>query len=576
MSNLMKSSEEARERRSISDEMVYGSTTSTLSHLSDASDSRWISRQSAGRNYSSTSTVYAEHSIKNPNQHQVLFCLATVLQAQIFEDLPRVEDLSLTLPYTDTVFNPHRVLPHPEFDINPLLSPENGGVLVEVPLAVVDKEAAEDPALKSKLLSGEVPLLDSLYRFMCYLQDRAKYPVECNIIALVYLNRITSAEGHILPLSSNNWRAIWASLIILAQKVWDDQPLRTSSFASILPSISRTQLRQMEFEILNILQFNTGVPPSMYARYYFELRTLFDEVIGKYQVDEWRTKPLSIRSAQRLEDRCSRPLHYGNANHNVSAMVLTTTSSHNGTLGPVFPLPLSQTSMLPADQRTASTPSVLTRESFDDVPVRAPLLFGALKSTTPNIDNRSIPSTHVQGSTAIQQDCTAGGYSNRREVCCEAPVTTTSVDIGCALASLSLLCPSSSISDSNSDVNQCLDGSVRLFNSSLAKERSIESTAILPLSSDKIFTVAQQSVGNSNIGSTCMDIDINNNNVNNSSYNPNLIATIINNNPVSGPTHLTSNFSRISLVGDRLGTPREASRTLEDITCTDTTRFVIS
>ena len=57
----------------VSDEMMYESAISAISQLSDSSDSRWISRQSAGRNYSSTSTVYAEHSIKNPNQHQVLF-----------------------------------------------------------------------------------------------------------------------------------------------------------------------------------------------------------------------------------------------------------------------------------------------------------------------------------------------------------------------------------------------------------------------------------------------------------------------------------------------------------------------
>ena len=45
--------------------------------------------------------------------------------------------------------------------------------------------------------------------------------------------------------------------------------------------------------------------PSLYAQYYFELRTLFSEIKGATSTasNDWTLKPLSIINARRLEDR---------------------------------------------------------------------------------------------------------------------------------------------------------------------------------------------------------------------------------------------------------------------------------
>ena len=46
--------------------------------------------------------------------------------------------------------------------------------------------------------------------------------------------------------------------------------------------------------------------PSLYAQYYFELRTLFFEIHGgPASVNGWTLKPLSVIKARRLEDRSS-------------------------------------------------------------------------------------------------------------------------------------------------------------------------------------------------------------------------------------------------------------------------------
>jgi hypothetical protein len=158
-----------------------------------------------------------------------------------------------------------------------------------------------------------------------------------------------------MPLTMQNWRAIWAVSVILAQKMWDDTPLKTSAFVQILPSFSKQLLRQLELNALTVLQFSTGgcmgerirtsnsravktdcpkhclivflvqentvmlklmipspacyccfvgVKPSLYAQYYFELRTLFFEIQGASPANTgWSLKPLSVIKARRLEDR---------------------------------------------------------------------------------------------------------------------------------------------------------------------------------------------------------------------------------------------------------------------------------
>lgn len=46
--------------------------------------------------------------------------------------------------------------------------------------------------------------------------------------------------------------------------------------------------------------------PSLYAQYYFELRTLFFEIHGgPASINGWTLKPLSVIKARRLEDRSS-------------------------------------------------------------------------------------------------------------------------------------------------------------------------------------------------------------------------------------------------------------------------------
>lgn len=132
---------------------------------------------------------------------------------------------------------------------------------------------------------------------MTWLQQSTSYSVHCNILGFIYLKRMRAAR---VILTMENWRGMWLGSIILAQKVWDDSALRTSSFASVLPGVTKTQLKVLELKVFTLLNFSTHVKPSLYARAYYDIRTIFKTILTEYEGGvAWR-RPLSVKRAKRL------------------------------------------------------------------------------------------------------------------------------------------------------------------------------------------------------------------------------------------------------------------------------------
>lgn len=139
----------------------------------------------------------------------------------------------------------------------------------------------------------------TIYRFIRTLFNAAQLTAECAIITLVYVERLlTYAEIDVYP---GNWRRIvlgaillgmfsccffffgrLASLglennLILASKVWDDQAVWNVDYCQILKDTRVEDMNELERQFLECLQFNINVPSSVYAKYYFDLRTLADQ-----------------------------------------------------------------------------------------------------------------------------------------------------------------------------------------------------------------------------------------------------------------------------------------------------------
>ena len=79
-----------------------------------------------------------------------------------------------------------------EFDVLPTLPYDQGGVVdpALIPEEVLSRECRDDTSLRRMILEQRVPTIQTIYLFMDNLKYRACYPEECDIIALVYLNRL--------------------------------------------------------------------------------------------------------------------------------------------------------------------------------------------------------------------------------------------------------------------------------------------------------------------------------------------------------------------------------------------------
>lgn len=133
-----------------------------------------------------------------------------------------------------------------------------------------------------------------IYRFVRTLFSAAQLTAECAIVTLVYLERLlTYAELDICP---SNWKRIVLGAILLASKVWDDQAVWNVDYCQILKDITVEDMNEMERHFLELLQFNINVPASVYAKYYFDLRSLADDNNLSFPLE-----PLSNERAQKLE-----------------------------------------------------------------------------------------------------------------------------------------------------------------------------------------------------------------------------------------------------------------------------------
>jgi len=133
-----------------------------------------------------------------------------------------------------------------------------------------------------------------IYKFIRTLFNAAQLTAECAIITLVYLERLlTYAEVDITP---GSWKRITLGAILLASKVWDDQAVWNVDYCQILKDLTVEDMNELERQFLEMLQFNINVPSSVYAKYFFDLRTLAEANDLAYPAE-----PLSKDRAQKLE-----------------------------------------------------------------------------------------------------------------------------------------------------------------------------------------------------------------------------------------------------------------------------------
>ncbi|XP_021107846.1 cyclin-Y-like protein 1 [Heterocephalus glaber] len=142
-----------------------------------------------------------------------------------------------------------------------------------------------------------------IYRFIANIFNATSLPTEGAIITLVFLERLLSyAEIDICP---TNWRRIVLGAILLTCKDWDDETLWNVEFCRIFKDVTLEDINELERHYLDLLKFNVKVPVSVYAKYYFDLRSLaYDTGLCYVPVPLTKERPQALEAMSGLcEDK---------------------------------------------------------------------------------------------------------------------------------------------------------------------------------------------------------------------------------------------------------------------------------
>lgn len=218
------------------------------------------------RKFNSTSTLYVNSTITAPNVNTIIQAVATIIHSQLLEDVGKGQ----TIKEDSELY-----------------------FFCEEKYISANPQAFDEQRLA---MLRRVPTVESIYDFSKALYDCAQFSPECCIISLVYINRLIAFTG--MPLLPTNWRPMMLCSLLVAQKVWDDRYLSNSDFSYIYPFFTTEEINRLEQKFLEALQYSMTVKAALYAKYYFELRGLFNE-----SASEFPLKPLDKHKAAELEGR---------------------------------------------------------------------------------------------------------------------------------------------------------------------------------------------------------------------------------------------------------------------------------
>lgn len=85
-----------------------------------------------------------------------------------------------------------------------------------------------------------------------------------------------SAAG--VTLLACNWRPVLVASLLLASKVWQDLSTWNAEFTDILTEWPLAGINELERRFVSALGFNLFIAPSTFAKYYFALRSLGEDV----------------------------------------------------------------------------------------------------------------------------------------------------------------------------------------------------------------------------------------------------------------------------------------------------------
>eukprot|EP00585_Thalassiosira_rotula_P017910 CAMPEP_0196202918 /NCGR_PEP_ID=MMETSP0912-20130531/5564_1 /TAXON_ID=49265 /ORGANISM="Thalassiosira rotula, Strain GSO102" /LENGTH=173 /DNA_ID=CAMNT_0041476925 /DNA_START=23 /DNA_END=544 /DNA_ORIENTATION=+ len=119
------------------------------------------------------------------------------------------------------------------------------------------------------------PTADEIYEFAHQLFKKVQLSSECSIVCLIYVEKLMEVAK--VPLVAETWRPIFMCGLLLASKVWQDLSSWNIEFASVYPQFSLDAINRLELAFLKFIKWDLYISSSLYAKYYFALRSLLEK-----------------------------------------------------------------------------------------------------------------------------------------------------------------------------------------------------------------------------------------------------------------------------------------------------------
>jgi len=144
-----------------------------------------------------------------------------------------------------------------------------------------------------------LPNLEEIVLFVKFWFFKQVLSAQVGIMAINYIDLLIHKTG--LSITSVNWRRVLLCALMIADKVWEEDIVCNADYISdSYPLLTVEDLNALERQCLSLLEFKLQLKSSVYAEYYFALRSLSG-------LECFPSRPLDKKSAKLLIKTISIP-----------------------------------------------------------------------------------------------------------------------------------------------------------------------------------------------------------------------------------------------------------------------------
>jgi hypothetical protein len=178
------------------------------------------------------------------------------------------------------------------------LSDENVRQFVSQQLDKFDCRMEYDEEILNSSYGVRTPTEAHVVDYCKYVTIACKMESEIPVIALIYIERLLMTTG--ILINKYNWQRVLLVSLCLASKIWDDDSLENQHFPKVMPNVTNNEINKLEQAYLEFVDFKLIIRGAEYAKYYFIMRTLAEEITKESgeQLTEFESEKRNKKSSK--------------------------------------------------------------------------------------------------------------------------------------------------------------------------------------------------------------------------------------------------------------------------------------